>query len=69
MSVLKDLITNFLEEMADFAKPREGQSRLRKGHLVPARIRTRQDADAIDRWEGEGGRVGRRQRRSGPFDD
>lgn len=69
MSVLKDLITNFLEEMADFAEPRERKGRSRKGLLVPARIRTREDDDAIDRWEGEGGRVRRQRRKFDIFDD
>lgn len=69
MSVLKDLMTNFLEEMADFAEPRERKVRSGKGPLVPARIRNREDAEAIDRWEGEGGRVRRRQPRFNVFDD
>ncbi|MEZ5945618.1 MAG: hypothetical protein R3C04_01970 [Hyphomonas sp.] len=69
MSVLKDLITNFLEEMADFTEPRERKGGPRKSQLVPARIRTREDAEAIDRWEGEGGRVRRRRQRFDIFDD
>lgn len=69
MSVLKDLITNFLEEMTDFAEPRERRDRPRKGQLLQARVRTREDADAIDRWEGEGGRQPRRRERFGFLDD
>ncbi len=69
MSVFKDLITNFLEEMADFAEPRERKERPRRGELAPARIRTREDAEAIGRWEGEGGRLRRRKERFGFLDD
>jgi hypothetical protein len=65
MSVLKDLIAGFLEEMADFAEPREQKKRQRKGELVPVRIRSRNDAEAISRWEGEGGRLPRRKGRFG----
>jgi hypothetical protein len=61
MSVLKDLITGFLEEMADFAEPRERKKRPRKGELVPVRNRSRNDAEAISRWEGEGGRLPHRK--------
>ncbi|MEZ6001874.1 hypothetical protein [Hyphomonas sp.] len=68
MSVLKDLITNFLEEMADFADPRERNARPRRGKLVPARIRTREDVEAVARWEGEGGRLQRGKERFGFFD-
>nr|WP_321441760.1 hypothetical protein [uncultured Hyphomonas sp.] len=69
MSLLKDLITNFLEEMADFAEPRGRRDRPRKGELAPARIRTREDAEAIGRWESEGGRPRRRKERFGFLDD
>ena len=61
MSVLKDLITGFLEEMADFAEPRKQKKRPRKGELVPVRNRSRNDAEAISRWEGEGGRLPHRK--------
>ena len=69
MSALKDLIANFLEEMADFAEPHDRGNRRGKGKLVPVRIRSRDDADAISRWEGEGGRLPRRKGRPGFFDD
>lgn len=59
MSVLKDLIADFLEEMADFAEPRGRKNRPRKGQLIPVRIRSRDDTEAISRWEGEGGRLSR----------
>ncbi|MCA8893237.1 MAG: hypothetical protein KDA56_15800 [Hyphomonas sp.] len=65
MSVLKDLIADFLEEMADFAEPRGRRNRPRKGQLIPVRIRSRDDTEAISRWEGEGGRLSRRK---GGFD-
>ncbi|WP_375210421.1 hypothetical protein [Hyphomonas jannaschiana] len=61
MSVLKDLIADFLEEMADFAEPRGRKNRPRKGQPIPVRIRSRDDAEAINRWEGEGGRLPRRK--------
>ncbi|MBD3770280.1 MAG: hypothetical protein IE925_09030 [Rhodobacterales bacterium] len=69
MSALKDLIANFLEEMAEFAEPRGHRERPRKGKLVPARIRSREDAEAISRWEGEGGRLPRHRKGFGVFDD
>ncbi len=69
MSAIKDLITNFLEEMTDFAEPRGRRHRPRKGELAPARIRTREDAEAIGRWESEGGRPRRRKERFGFLDD
>nr|WP_321359098.1 hypothetical protein [uncultured Hyphomonas sp.] len=69
MSAIKDLITNFLEEMTDFAEPRGRRDRPRKGELAPAQIRTREDAEAIGRWESEGGRPRRRRERFGFLDD
>jgi hypothetical protein len=65
MSVLKDLIAGFLEDMADFAEPRERRKRPRKGELLPVRRHARNDADAISRWEGEGGRLSRGKGGSG----
>ncbi|KCZ83130.1 hypothetical protein HAD_15622 [Hyphomonas adhaerens MHS-3] len=69
MSLLKDLITDFLGEMADFAEPRGRRDRPRKGELAPARILTREDAEAIGRWESEGGRPRHRRSRFDMFDD
>lgn len=69
MSVVKDLITNFLEEMAEFAEPREDRRRKGRRKPVPVRIRTREDAEAVRQWENEGGRLRRRRPRSGLFDD
>ncbi|HAE29053.1 MULTISPECIES: hypothetical protein [Hyphomonas] len=69
MSLLKDLITDFLGEMADFAEPRGRRDRPRKGELAPARILTHEDAEAIGRWESEGGRPRHRRSRFDMFDD
>ncbi|MEZ6013182.1 MAG: hypothetical protein R3C08_15075 [Hyphomonas sp.] len=59
--MLKDLITNFLEEMADFASERERGQGARRHQSVPVRLYSRTESEAISRWENEGGR-GRRRR-------
>jgi hypothetical protein len=68
MSVVKDLIAAFLEEIADFAEPRRERSRKGGRELVPVRISSRDDTEALSRWEGEGGRLPRRRERRDFFD-
>jgi len=69
MSVLKDLITNFLEEMADFGGDREGRSRDRRPRPMPVRLHSKDERDAIHRWENEGGKPHQRKRKFDFFDD
>ncbi len=61
VSMLKDLITNFLEEMADFANNRESGQGARRHKSAPVRLYSRAESEAISRRENEGGR-GRRRR-------
>ena len=65
MSAVKDLIAAFLDEMADFAEPRRDRMRKGRQEPVPIRISSRQETDALSRWEGEGGGLSRRRRRTG----
>lgn len=67
--MLKDLISNFLEDSLDFGERGDRRGRSDRRKYAAARARGRDDADAISRWEGEGGRHKRRKERFDIFDD
>lgn len=68
MSTFKNLIASLREDALDFAKriDRPNQSGRHKSTLPP--LRDRNDADAISRWGGEGGRRKHRKERFDFFD-
>lgn len=69
MSMLRDIITNFLEEMADFGGDRDRKKGVRRRGPVPVRLYSREESDAKSRWESDGGRSRHRRERFDFFDD
>lgn len=67
--MLKDMIANFLEEMADFAGGRERRRDGRKSGVVPVRLYSRVESEAFSRKRDEGGKYRRRKDAFDFFDD
>jgi hypothetical protein len=61
MSMFKDMTPNFFQDALGFGERDDRRGRSVRRRYAAARARGRDDADAISRWEGEGGRYKRRK--------